>query len=130
MSEERLHIDPRWIGLGVAAVVLLGSALWLGSLPSKGQEFVIQSGSKEGTLYLPTSLDAARDLDRASRDGDKVTLARLVLEGKVLVVADRTPVVITDHSWTRSLYQIQMSTGNLSGQRGWVPRQVLAKSHP
>jgi hypothetical protein len=130
MSEERLRTDPRWVGLGVAAAVLLGLAVWLASLPSRGQEFVIQSGSAEGTLYLAASLDAARELDRIDRDGDKVTLARLVLEGKVLVVADRTPVVITDHSWTRSLYQIQMSAGNLSGQRGWVPRQVLAKPKP
>ena|SRR5438874_600779 len=130
MSEESLRIDPRWIGLGVAGAVVLVLALWWASLPSKGQEFVIQSGRAEGTLYLPTTLDTASDLERINREADKVTLARLVLEGKVLVVADRTPVIITGHSWTHSLYQIQMSAGNLSGQRGWVRRQALAKPHP
>jgi hypothetical protein len=130
LSEERLRIDPRWVGLGVAAAIVLGLVLWLASLPNKGQEFLIQSGRAEGTLYLPTTIDTASDLERIDRDGDKVTLARLVLEGKILVVADRTPVIITGHSWTHKLYQIQMSAGNLSGQRGWVPRQVLFKAHP
>jgi hypothetical protein len=130
MSEERLHIDPRWVGLGLVIAVVFGLALWLASLPSKGQEFVIQTGSAEGTLYLPITLAAAAELEPITRDGDKVSLARLVLEGNVLVVADGTRVTITDHSWTKSLYQVRMAAGNLAGKSGWVPRQALAKPHP
>ncbi len=130
MSEEKLRIDPRWVALGVAGVIVLVLALWWASLPSKGEEFVIESRSSQGTLYLPTTLEAAAELDRVNRDGDKVSLARLVLVGQVLVVADGTRVTLTDHSWTKSLYQIRMSSGNLAGQSGWVRRQVLAKPRP
>ncbi len=129
-DEKKLRIDLRWVGLG-AAVVIFGVAaalaLWALSLPGKGQEFVISGGSPQGTLYLPTTLETAEELERINRAGDRVTLARLVLEGKILVVADRTRVVVTDHSWIKSLYQIRMTAGNLTGQSGWVPRQVLAK---
>jgi len=129
MSEEKFRINPRWAGLGATAVIFLALALWAASLPRAGQEFVIESGSPQGTLYVPITLEAAKELERINREGDKVSLARLVLEGQVLVVADGTRAVIRDHSWTRSLYQIRMSAGNLAGLTGWVPRKVLAKPH-
>ena len=39
MSEEKIRIDPRWVGLGVVAAVILVLALWWASLPKAGQEF-------------------------------------------------------------------------------------------
>ena len=130
MSEEKVRIDPRWVGLGVVAAVILVLLLWWASLPRAGQEFVLKSASHGETIYVPTTHEAAKELDLINQNGDKVGLARLVLVGQVLVVADGTRVRVTDHSWLKSLYGIQVSAGNLAGQRGWVPPKYLAKPHP
>ena len=130
MSEEKIRIDPRWVGLGLVAAVILVLALWWASLPRAGKEFVLQSGSRGETIYVPTTLEGAKELDLINQNGDKVGLARMVLVGQVLVVADGTRVRVADHSWSRSLYEIQLAAGNLAGQRGWVPPKYLAKPRP
>jgi hypothetical protein len=130
VSEEKFRIDPRWVVLGVAGAVMLVLALWWASLPKTGQEFALQSATHGETLYVPTTLEAAKELDLINRNSDTVSLARVVLVGQVMVVTAGTSVTVTDHSWLRSLYEIQISAGMHAGQRGWVPRQVLAKPNP
>lgn len=114
--------------LVITAVVMLAAigAWWLyGSFPKPGQQFILTAHPPERVVVVLASKDAAMDFAKFRAAGDNFGLKQLFAKGKVLKVPWGAKVLIIDHDWQHSLYEVRVLDGPFSGERGWVLRDNL-----
>lgn len=122
----------RWGGCGntlffVGVIVLAGIVAWTWyySLPKPGQHFTLTAQAPDKLVAVIAEKDAALDFKKFTAAGDAVGLKQLLAGGNVLRVPVGDTVLIIDHDWFNSLYEVRVMSGVLAGKRGWVLRDSL-----
>jgi hypothetical protein len=126
----------RWGGCGnvlfsFAVIILAGFIAWgwYRSLPKPGQHLTLTAQPPEKFVAVMVNKDAALDYKKFTAAGDAVGLKQLLAGGMVLRVPLGETVLVIDHDWINSLYEVRVMNGAFAGERGWVVRASLKESH-
>jgi hypothetical protein len=127
-------IRKRWSGCGnllfsIGVLIVAGSIAWgwYHSLPKPGQHFALTAQPPEKLVAVMVSKEAALDYKKFTAAGDAVGLKQLLVGGKVMRVPVAETVLIIDHDWLNSLYEVRVMGGAFAGERGWVVKASLKK---
>ena len=111
--------------VGVIVVAGIVAWLWYRSFPRPGQHFALTAPPPEKLVLVIVNKDAAIDYRKFSVAGDAVGLKQVLSGGKLLRVPLGDTVLIIDHDWRNSLYDVRVMNGAFTGERGWVMRESL-----
>ena len=122
----------RWSGCGnllfLMAVIILTGIIgwgWYRSFPKPGQHFTLTAPPPEKVVAVIVNKDAAIDHRKFSVAGDAIGLRQVLAGGKVLRVPVGNTILIIDHDWENSLYEVRVTNGPFAGEHGWVGRESL-----
>jgi hypothetical protein len=129
-------VKPR-LGLGcgsgsffIGILLLAGLVVWVcyRTYPKPGQHFVLTAQPPDKLVDVMVDKQAALDFRKFTVAGDAVGLKQLLAGGKVRRVPVGMSVLIIDHDWINSLYEVRVMSGASAGASGWVVRQSLQEA--
>ena len=110
---------------GIGVLALIGAWWVYGLFPKPGEQFFLTGHPPERTVVVVASKESAIDLEKFTAAGDNLGLKQLLSSGAVLKVPWGAKVLIIDHDWQHSLYEVRVLDGPFAGKRGWVVRESL-----
>ncbi|HEV2196810.1 MAG TPA: hypothetical protein VGR55_14595 [Candidatus Acidoferrum sp.] len=92
-----------------------------------GQIGEVSTGSHEGFALVSVDEEAATEREKLDAAYDEIGLSQLIAAGKLLLVADGTPVRILEVQATTARCQVRILKGEHYGKTALVPLKWLAE---